>query len=231
MKACLVCGGQLPRVNGRGKAVSYCSEAHRALAQEQRKAKRQLALCSAPGCSNEANRVGAGLCEAHYMRVRRRGTVASAFESSPEKTKQSAGYVLVKAKGHPRSLGLQRAYEHRVVFTDVFGEGPFKCNWCSKKVTWSDMHVDHLDDDKENNHPDNLVASCQVCNQKRGRGKLRVLWRDKHGIEHDGVRLTPSEWAARLGISRASLLWRLQHWPKDKALSASRGKFGPKPGA
>jgi hypothetical protein len=169
------------------------------------------------------------MCEAHYMRVLRHGTTASLQERLAERIQQSGGYVLRKAPGHPRSLGLARAYEHRIVFYDAHGEGPFKCNWCGAEVTWRTMHVDHLDDVKTNNDVLNLVASCAVCNQKRGREKQKKTVRERRGILYDGQLLTKREWAIKLGISWVALDWRLANgWPLDRALTAPRGKSGPK---
>lgn len=227
MKNCLWCQAALPTTEGRGKAKAYCTPEHKEAAAQARAEAKVLQCCTVEGCTATANRKGNTLCEAHYMRVRRNGTTASQYERAAQYQDHSNGYLLVKAQGHPRSLGMARAYAHRVVFTDTYGEGPFKCNWCPNTVTWDDMHVDHLDDDKHNNHPDNLVASCQVCNMKRGRGKLKQLWRARYGIEFNGLRLTPNEWAARLGISGASLAWRLKRWPLARALTEGRGCTGP----
>ena len=92
------------------------------------------------------------------------------------------------------------------------------------------MHVDHLNDHKSDNRLDNLVASCPGCNTGRARHKADATMRERYAvwIEHDGVRRTLQEWAARLGITRQSLRWRLANgWPLSVALAEPRGKFGP----
>ena len=44
--------------------------------------------------------------------------------------------------------------------------------------------------------------------------------RDTVILEHDGLRLTISEWAERLGVKRKTLHWRLRHgWSVERVLS------------
>lgn len=63
-----------------------------------------------------------------------------------------------------------KEYEHRIVLRAVIGGEPHPCTWCSRILTWGvDLHVDHLDYDKLNNDPHNLVPSCQPCNNRRSR--------------------------------------------------------------
>lgn len=224
---CRICETDIPKVLGRGRQKSYCSDACRELAAA-RKPKPVFSPCSVDGCEGLANRKGAAMCEAHYMRMRRNGTTESQYARMPETCDHSGGYLLVKAKGHPRSLGGARAYAHRVAFTEANGEGPFTCYWCQKPVTWADMHVDHLNDDKHDNRPVNLVASCGVCNQQRGAHKVIATHRAKTGITFAGRTLTMNEWAREVGISREAMAFRLKHWPVERALTQRRGVTGPK---
>ena len=46
-------------------------------------------------------------------------------------------------------------------------------------------------------------------------------WRSTRYIEFQGQRCTLTEWAAIVGISKASLSYRLAHWPIERALSWS----------
>lgn len=184
-------------------------------------------MCSADGCE-KPNRPGrSGLCEMHYMRMYRNGTLdkkitAKAFE-------HSGGYILIPARNHPLAKGDSHHYEHRIVYFDANGVGPFECHWCSKEVTWETLHIDHLDDDKKNNALANLVASCPVCNQARGQYKIQNTWRKKTGLTALGETLTMNEWAEKIGVSRQSLIWRLKNgWTLEKALTEGPGKTGPK---
>lgn len=227
MAECKYCGEEMPKAKGRGKTKLYCSDEHRNLAQEQ-KEKFPLHACRVAGCEKLANRVGPGLCEMHYARARRNGTTDSQYERMAEFNKQSGGYLYVKAKGHALSGLRTRAYAHRVAFYDANGEGPFACHWCKAEVNWATMHVDHLDDDKGNNLPSNLVAACPVCNMQRGHHKVMQSHRDKTGIEFAGEKLTIAEWAKKIGISRPALVFRLEKgWPLERALTEGRGATGP----
>jgi hypothetical protein len=184
--------------------------------------------CRIEGCESIANRVGHQLCEMHYYRYRRNGHFDHVGQALPGDIEHSHGYVLKAAPGHPRAIGNYRAYEHRVVFYDAHGEGPFNCHWCTCVVTWDDMHVDHLDADKQNNTLSNLVASCALCNQHRGHERIRTTMRERHGYEIDGQKRTLNEWAALVGISRNSIITRLKKgWSLRRAVLEPRGKYGP----
>ena len=187
--------------------------------------------CTVEGCDTISRSIMHPYCEKHYGRIRRNGNTD--LKEIPFKRLHTQGYVLLHAPNHPltmRHTG-RNEYEHRIVYYDTHGEGPFKCNWCGKEVSWDDMHVDHLNDKHDDNSPDNLVASCPVCNQQRGHYKATATMRDTHGrwIEYNGQRKMLTEWANEIGITRASLTWRLRSgWTLGRALTETRGKTGPK---
>ena len=183
-------------------------------------------MCKAEGCNDVEKRGRKGYCEKHYMRMYRNGTTA---DRGPSSYIHSQGYVVASCKGHPLAKGLTHHYEHRVVFYDAHGAGPFKCQWCGVEVTWSDLHIDHLNDVKNDNRIDNLLPSCPQCNQQRGRHKASGTWAEKTGIEAFGERKTLSQWSRQYGISRAAIQTRIDKgWPVERAISEGRGKCGPK---
>ena len=183
-------------------------------------------MCQVHGCDLPPKSGSSPYCIKHYMRVYRNGTTervraAKVFE-------HSGGYVLVPAFGHFLARGTSHAYEHRIVYHAANGAGPFNCYWCGVVVTWDDMHIDHLDDDKKNNAIANLAASCPVCNQKRGRHKAKSSWRAKTGLTALGMTKTMNEWAEHAGISRSALIFRLKGgMPLEQAVTQPRGKYGP----
>lgn len=109
------------------------------------------------------------------------------------------------------------------------GDGPFKCHWCGIKIQWSEMDVDHLDDNRVHNDISNLVSSCHKCNTRRGTWKMvrerREQWTH---ITFNGITKTLSEWARERGLSRSALQWRLEHWPIERVMAEGRGATGPR---
>ena len=187
-------------------------------------------VCSVAGCGERVRTSGSEYCEMHYMRHRRNGHLG--LKQVSDLSMHSHGYLMVYAPMHPLATrqGRCREYQHRVVYFNQYGEGPFLCHWCAKVVTWSDMHVDHVNDIKSDNRIENLVASCPRCNTWRNKDKNLDSLRKSIGrhVTHDGETKTISEWARRIGISRSALIFRLKRgWPLDVALNKSRGIFGP----
>ena len=69
------------------------------------------------------------------------------------------------------------AYVHRQVGRIKYPEDEQECHWCTQPVFWDEektskytLIIDHIDEDRANNDPANLVASCQRCNLRRGKG-------------------------------------------------------------
>lgn len=233
---CTECGAQFTFPVGRGLARTLCSKACREASAARRRAitRRTYPRCSVDGCTSKVRSGRAIYCEKHYYRARRNGTLALMSETDPppEIIVHTHGYLLEYAPGHwlAERLGTNRVYQHRRVFFDKNGEGPFECHWCGVTVSWDDMHVDHLNAKRDDNRHSNLVASCPPCNVKRGVGAMTSTMREKSKarITWRGECLTLGEWAARIGISRQSLQSRINSgWPLDRALTEPRGKTGP----
>ena len=137
--------------------------------------------CSFTGCGRPHK--GKGLCRAH-LDQQRRGIVLREIRpwgTGPHKTVH--GYAVISVSSdHPLGFAGNQAYEHRVVLYEQIGAGTHHCYWqlpgCAEWVTWEltwpkdgehSLIVDHLDRERKNNDPTNLVPSCSTCNVKRVR--------------------------------------------------------------
>lgn len=186
--------------------------------------------CSVDGCERARKSHTAKFCNIHYNRVWRKGSPDD-IVAQPERL-HSDGYVIeyrprhrLAAMGSPNEV-----YQHRRVYYDAHGEGPFSCHWCSSDLTWETMDVDHLDDVKNHNDPDNLVASCPGCNRRRAGDRATVgKRRTGHLVTALGQTRCLAEWARDIGISASALGARLgSGWTPERAVSEPRGVCGPR---
>lgn len=100
-------------------------------------------------------------------------------------------YRSVVRPGHPLADNDGRVRVHRLVLFEKIGGTATACNWCKRHVAWfgtgdDELVVDHLDEDRWNNAPDNLVPACRVCNMHR---KQRAATHCTAGHRLDGVNL------------------------------------------
>lgn len=131
--------------------------------------------CAVDGCDRQARK--RGWCELHYWRWRKHGTTdAPSRRKSEMGTVNAEGYAVVKRPEHPLAAKGGLVAVHRVVLFDKIGPGDHACHWCTCPVSWDKswprdpdgLVVDHLDHNRLNNDPDNLVPSCEPCNKNRG---------------------------------------------------------------
>lgn len=235
-RTCAECSRQFSYQVARGADRIFCGHdcANAASARRRAFAMSAWPKCSVDGCGLTVRSSGSRLCEMHYMRNRRRGSVRKSVEENPPQpeTRHSHGYVTENLPSHPlwgETSG--RIYQHRRVFFDTHGKGPHACNWCGKVLQWAEMDVDHINAVRDDNDITNLVASCPGCNRDRARHKAANASRER-AIRYamNGETLTAREWADRIGISRRALLGRIRAgWPLERALTEKRGPTGPRP--
>ena len=131
--------------------------------------------CSIQECEGKA--IARGWCSKHYHRWRRTGdtSLPSKFRAVTGSVFKSGPYRPTFLPDHPIATSNGLVSVHRKVLYDKIGPGWHLCCWCHQPVSW-EPHVppharltaDHLDNDKSNDHPDNLAASCMPCNRARG---------------------------------------------------------------
>ena len=133
--------------------------------------------CSVEGCEKPTD--CRTWCSTHYARWRRHGSVDVMLRApNGAGTVMKNGYRIRQDWSHPFAKAEGKVLEHRAVLYDALGPGVHACHWCGKWVSWEKqasevvvrLVVDHLDEDKLNNAPENLVPSCTYCNSQRGRG-------------------------------------------------------------
>lgn len=169
--------------------------------------------CSADGCERSSMYKSLCLCQKHYFRLRRTGTVAKREQSRAKKITTPNGYVRVWDKDHP--LACQRGYvfEHRHAMWSVVGASVGNCQLCGKAESWETCHIDHIDNDRKNNNISNLRVLCRGCNVKRGFTVYSYKNRGEVGlIEIDGVIDTPAGWSRRndVNVTGATIVRRIK---------------------
>lgn len=155
----------------RGCDRKYCSSDCSEIALKKRAEERiaRAPRCTVPGCNNYAKRSKDTYCEKHYGRLRRNGNLKGP-EPRLELVKHQSGYMLKHAPDHPLAQKYGFVPEHRLVMYEKLGDQDhFNCHWCDAVLNgWDDVVIDHLNEDKADNNPDNLVISCNTCNRIRG---------------------------------------------------------------
>lgn len=124
-------------------------------------------LCCVQKCMAEVRSGKSPYCEKHYYRIRR----GSQVDLDPKPLHQyetSAGYISLFRPEHPLANKSGRVSEHRAVAYELHGGVCPKCFWCGCSLQWGDAVVDHLNEDKADNAPTNLVVACSPCNRARG---------------------------------------------------------------
>lgn len=139
--------------------------------------------CSETGCdrprARKTNGTRRSRCEGHEQRARR-GTLLTdsspirAFRAPGSGGLSSYGYWLRFEPTHPLAFANGHVLVHRAVLYDAIGPGQHECHWCRTPVEWRKdglapgaLVADHVDGDRQNNEPANLVPSCQPCNSAR----------------------------------------------------------------
>lgn len=126
-----------------------------------------LPFCVVHKCRSGVRSSGSPYCEKHYGRARR--GVELAGERTPmHRYITKSGYVMVIRVGHPMARNRGQVYEHRLVAYDAHGGECPGCYWCGKGLEWQAAVVDHLNEDKQDNRPENLLVCCNNCNRARG---------------------------------------------------------------
>lgn len=134
-------------------------------------------------------------------------------------TVNSAGYRRMRLPPHPLARPDGSILEHRKVLFDELGDGCHPCHWCSRLLDWRTdpksadfLQVDHLDADRLNNEPRNLVAACKACNtERRHLGNPREFAPGVTRVEMFWTYVTKTEscwvWSGALDVHGLGRFW------------------------
>lgn len=174
--------------------------------------------CCVEGCHREARYVESGLCQTHYHRMWRNGTLELKPVSRKYRRSNPAGYQQIYVGDHPLGHHNGYIYEHRKVVFDKYGWNLPSCEICGNDVNWETCHVDHIDKDVTNNSADNLRAICRGCNTSRTERSTIKKY------EMDGEVLSITEWSKKPGVQvgRSQLKARI-----EKGMSIKDALFSP----
>lgn len=121
-------------------------------------------ICVIEGCTQAPARKH--MCIMHWARITRWGS-PERHRQARDRTRHTHGYVILHRPGHPLSVA-NKVFEHRYVLYEKVGYGPHLCHHCGIHINWfAGLECDHLDRDRANNDPANLVPTCHPCNVRR----------------------------------------------------------------
>lgn len=120
-------------------------------------------VCAVDGCERQRYQ-RSRFCVTHKFRLFRYGDPAVSLDRR--------GRIAVGVDGYVHHRGTRL---HRAVLLAKIGPGSHPCHWCGGQVSWDRTYprhrdglvVDHLDGDKANNDPENLVPAHNGCNAGR----------------------------------------------------------------
>ena len=182
--------------------------------------------CSAHQCGRDAAYKAVQLCQMHYFRMRRNGSLERLPTSRQQRVITPNGYVRVYDPGHALADQGGYVFEHRHVVWAIVGEDCGPCRLCGRPESWATCHVDHKDEDRKNNTESNLRVLCRGCNVSRGlTPESQALRSGVDLVEFDGRRLTAHEWARdpRVFVSGRTIRCR-----KKSGMSDFDALFAPK---
>lgn len=189
--------------------------------------------CHIENCGRDADYKAAQLCQKHYFRVRRNGSIETVNERKKRETGVSRqqrvtmpgkGYQRLYEPGHPLADTQGYVSEHRKIVYARYGDVLPNCELCDAAVSWATVHIDHIDRDVKNNAPANLRPLCRNCNTRRDLQPQHAFSRN-HALTHEGKTDTPAGWARdpRVHVSGHTIVRR-----KAAGMSDFDALFAPK---
>ena len=158
-------------------------------------------MCKVEGCARESMYKAQDVCQKHYFRFMRKGSYDLEVKSRKRRISNPAGYQKIYEPTHPLANSDGYVYEHRMVYFEEVSKTVASCDMCGSDITWGNCHIDHKDNDVENNNADNLRAVCRPCNVFRAHTPKSM---GKMFLTANGKTLTPTAWARMPGVNVSS---------------------------
>lgn len=180
--------------------------------------------CRVDGCGKKARYTTAQVCQTHYFRLWRNGTLDIVRKPARPRIYER-GYTFVHAPHHPlTSPGQIYIAEHRAVLYEKIGPGPMSCELCGVSMTWKTCQSDHIDQNRANNDPSNLRPLCRRCNVWRSMPPAKDRLANVKVLTFDGISQSAHEWSRdpRVKVTSATIRRRLQAGMSDEDALFSR---------
>jgi hypothetical protein len=146
-----ICGAliEVKRSNLLTGSVRSCGCLSAELTAERNRARKKIiSICTVDGCGEEARECGRTLCRKHGKRMRLYGNTNFVTSEESRAKRQRASILKRFDKIKPTTYRkLHGRHEHRVIGEKIAG-----------RSLRTDEHVHHIDHDKHNNKPENLIV-------------------------------------------------------------------------
>jgi len=134
----------------------------------------------------------------HYMRMYRYGRLDK--KKRKYRFVSDNGYYCIHEPEHPLVSKNGYVYEHRYVYYNEVSKDTGDCRMCGKELTWVSACIDHINENKKDNRPENLRPLCMQCNAQRSRKEEWIRNKRVMTLTIDGETHSVAQWVKKSGV-------------------------------